>query len=413
MPEVKFVVAKNLTGKGHEQRQRAFIDHLKNEAEVTELYFVGSGRPPGKQLPKDTPLDREFPGITWKYGNCGIDYLHAATQLLKLPALRQSRFEFADFLRQYRPIGLWADFEFVACGGAQKYKAQKRPGDVPIFTQRVDHHSAFLSRSVPRPDTPLRNVFTDLFLSTFCKADRYHGFHFKRYEAGRPDLVIDTPVIQREIRDRVREGLVYRGRHILGYLPGYDLDVIEQLVMPYTDRPWIVYHQDVKNTETPLPHLTFKPLAFDQEYLNDLSTCFGAVVTTGFQLPAELLYMKKYFVGIIQRGQPEQSYNAAALRDIDVPVFDRLTSGSMERVNFLFKNEHDRLANICETDMEQVYPDNTKEIVQDFVERCLRAQRRKRATGVPQLTAESFEALPEVAIDVVDRSPSWSSSFSA
>ena len=41
MPELKIILASNLTGKGHEQRVRAFIESLRQEAEVIT---VGSGR---------------------------------------------------------------------------------------------------------------------------------------------------------------------------------------------------------------------------------------------------------------------------------------------------------------------------------------------------------------------------------
>ena len=266
MPELKVVVATNLTGKGHEQRKRGFLNHLKNEAEISELHFVGSGRPPGKTLtPENTP-DREYPGITWKYGARGIDFFHAAGQLLRLPALRQNRFEFAKFLREYQPDGIWSDFEFVACGGAEKYKAARHLDEKPVFTQRVDHHSAFLSRHVPRPPQAIRNIPTDWFLQTFCKADQYEGFHFKRYEPGRPDLNIHTPVIQPEIRDRVKQGLVRQGEHVMVYLPGYDLSTIEDLLRPHTDFPWIIYHGDVSKTHSPLPHVTFKPTGFNKSF---------------------------------------------------------------------------------------------------------------------------------------------------
>jgi hypothetical protein len=101
--------------------------------------------------------------------------------------------------------------------------------------------------------------------------------------------------------------------------------------------------------------------------------------------------MRKFFVGVIQRGQPEQSYNAAALLDIGVPVFKRLTPATMTQVKYLFDDESDRLARICAGDMEEVYPDNTKEIVEGFVRRCLETRHSARSRTVPTLSPSSFD----------------------
>ena len=75
--EFKVIVAKNLTGTGHDQRIRAFLGELKNEAEIIT---VGSGRPPGKVIPPEQQPQYEFTGLTWKYGQSGIDISHAAFQ---------------------------------------------------------------------------------------------------------------------------------------------------------------------------------------------------------------------------------------------------------------------------------------------------------------------------------------------
>jgi uncharacterized protein (TIGR00661 family) len=367
MPELKIILASNLTGKGHEQRVRAFKESLRQEAEVIT---VGSGLPEGKLLPPDQQPDHEYTGISWKYGKSGVDLAHAALQLLKLPNLRKERFEFAELLRELQPDGIWSDFEFVACGGLQKYRENIKSKERPIFAQRVDHHSAFLSPFVPRPPWNITNVPTDWFLRNFCKADFYEGFHFKRYRAGRNDLRINTPIIQRGIRELVSRHEVEKGEHILGYLPGYEINVLTDLLKPHSSRPWIIYHQGLKENYQPLSHVIFKPAGYRDEYLADLGRCYAAVVTTGFQLPAELLYLKKFFIGVPQRAQPEQSYNAQALKELGVPILRRLNQRTMKIVDSLLADSSDQLAGICEGDMEEVYPDQTRGIVQDYIRRC-------------------------------------------
>jgi uncharacterized protein (TIGR00661 family) len=378
MATLKIVVAQNLTGSGHKQRIQAFMPELQQECEVIT---VGSGRPPGAESLPEKPLDHEFAGLTWKYGHRGIDLSHAALQLLALPRLRADRCSFAETLRQISPDGIWADFEFIACGASQKHRQALRNGESPIFTQRVDHHAAFLSRFVPRPPWAFTNIPTDWFLRTFCQADHYEGFHFKSYTPGRPDLRINTPIIRTELRQRAARNEVWRGEHILGYLPGYDIDTLTELLRPHTKRPWVIYHQAIRDIDSPLPHVTFKPTGFRKEYLDDLVSCHSAVITTGFQLPAELLYLKKFFIGTPQRCQPEQGYNAAALKELGVPIVRSLTRKSLPFICEKIESHSDRLAAICEGDMEQQYPDQTKEIVREFIRRIRAARQRWHMGG--------------------------------
>jgi uncharacterized protein (TIGR00661 family) len=341
-----------------------------------EVITVGSGRPADEQPTPGGKLDYEFAGLTFKYGRGGIDLPHAAGQLLRLPTLRADRFRFAELLKEIAPDGIWADFEFVACGGAQKYKQALEPGGRPVFVQRVDHHSAFLSPFVPRPPWSATNIPTDWFLRTFCQADRYEGFHFTRYKPGRSDLSIHTPIIQREIRNRVARNEVRRDDHILGYLPGYDIETLTSLLKTSTARPWVIYHQSVRENYNPISHVTFKPAGYRTEYLDDLVSCHSAVVTTGFQLPAELLYLKKFFIGVPQNCQPEQGYNAAALKGLGVPVVRKLTPRSMQIISKLIAEKSDQLASICDGDMNERYPDNAKEIVHEFIRRCQMERQR-------------------------------------
>lgn len=372
MPETKIIVGTNGTGWGHTVRGREFIEHLQREAEIIT---VVSGKSDGSPATNDSS-HLEFQGLSWKYKKSGIDFSHAALQILRLPQLRADRIKLAELIREIEPIGVWADFEFVTCGGASKYKKSMRVGDKPIFVQRVDHHAAFLSNYVPRPPWSITHPPTEWFLRNFCKADRYEGFHFQKYPTGRSDLTINTPIIQGKIRELVATHQICDRGHILCYLPGYDINQLVDLFKPYTNLYWIIYHKEVSNAFSPSSYIIFKPTGFTSEYLADLSGCHAALITTGFQLPSELLYMKKFFIGTPQRGQPEQHYNAAALKGLGIPIIRRLNKDSMKRVVSLISNSDNVLPAICNGNMDETYPDDSVRIVREFIERCKAIQKR-------------------------------------
>ncbi len=84
----------------------------------------------------------------------------------------------------------------------------------------------------------------------------------------------------------------------------------------------------------------------------------GVLCGAGFETPAEALYMKKKLLVIPMRNQYEQQLNAAALRDMGVPVIKSL------------KNKYDMviaswLANDRLVDVN--YPDITASIIDRII----------------------------------------------
>jgi uncharacterized protein (TIGR00661 family) len=52
----------------------------------------------------------------------------------------------------------------------------------------------------------------------------------------------------------------------------------------------------------------------------------------GFETPAEALFLEKKLMVIPMKSQLEQHYNAAALRQLGVPVLKKMKKGNLERV---------------------------------------------------------------------------------
>ena len=80
--------------------------------------------------------------------------------------------------------------------------------------------------------------------------------------------------------------------------------------------------------------------------------------------------MKKFFIGTPQRGQPEQHYNAAALKGLGIPIIKRLNKDAIKKVASLLFNPEKALPSICNGDMNEIYPDDSMRIVRDFIARC-------------------------------------------
>jgi ssDNA-binding replication factor A large subunit len=54
----------------------------------------------------------------------------------------------------------------------------------------------------------------------------------------------------------------------------------------------------------------------------------------------------------------------------------KLTPRSMQIISKLIAEKSDQLASICDGDMNERYPDKTKEIVHEFIRRCQMERQR-------------------------------------
>ncbi|MEJ7683854.1 MAG: glycosyltransferase family protein [Segetibacter sp.] len=97
-------------------------------------------------------------------------------------------------------------------------------------------------------------------------------------------------------------------------------------------------------------NITIQPIS-NEAFITSMASAEGILCGAGFETPAEALFMNKKLMVIPMKGQYEQQCNAAALKDMDVPVIKSL------------KLKHaDKIKNWLETGkrVKVDYPDNTE-----------------------------------------------------
>ncbi len=67
-------------------------------------------------------------------------------------------------------------------------------------------------------------------------------------------------------------------------------------------------------------------------FIKSLVTSTGVLCGAGFETPAEALFLKKKLMVIPMKGQYEQQCNAAALKEMGVPVLKKLKISKVEKI---------------------------------------------------------------------------------
>ena len=174
----------------------------------------------------------------------------------------------------------------------------------------LGHQSSFVSDKVPRPKK--KDFIGELILKFYAPCSSHIGFHFKPY---------DTNIYPAVIRSEVRNLNFYQSGHINVYLPAYrDPQIIE--VLSKIDANWIVFSKYCTK-EYMKANITFKPVS-NLEFLKSFESCSGVLSSAGFEAPAESIFANKKLLCIPIKGQYEQYCNAAALKELGVPIINRL-----------------------------------------------------------------------------------------
>ena len=70
----------------------------------------------------------------------------------------------------------------------------------------------------------------------------------------------------------------------------------------------------------------------NDDFIESFIHCSGVLCGAGFETPAEALFLKKKLMVIPMKGQYEQQCNAAALKDMGVPVIKSLKRKHIEKI---------------------------------------------------------------------------------
>ena len=327
---MKILYALQGTGNGHLARANIFIPILKKYGDVDVLISSKD-----HDIVLNTEVKFKINGLGFTFGkNGGINYWQSFKNFKLIAFFRDMlRFPINDYdvvINDFEPLTAWL------C----KFKKKK------IIA--LSHHSSYLSNKVPRPQKT--DWFTEKVLKYHSPCNHYFSFHFKGYDAN-----IYTPIIKPEIRN----GTVTNNQSVTVYLPSYH----HQILVPYfLQIPEITFnifckHSNKSYCKNNVNIFTINENIFTTAMLN----CQGVICNSGFETPAEAIFLGKKLLCIPMKGQYEQQCNAAALKLLGVTVIDEIGNNFVLQIKDWLNNS---------VAIQINYPDIAEEIIKKLMLNC-------------------------------------------
>lgn len=236
--------------------------------------------------------------------------------------------EYDLIINDFEPVSAWA------CKLAHK----------PCVS--FSHQAAVLSPKAPKPEK--RDLLGKLILKKYAPSTIKYGLHFKNYED-----TIYTPIIRQEIRNTTRT----LGDHYTVYLPSYGDGKIINILSKIRDVKWQVFSKHNK-LEYVGENIVVSPIN-NQAFIDSMASSKGILCGAGFEAPAEALFMGKKLMVIPMKGQYEQQCNAAALKEMGVPVIKSLKPKHLEKLQSWVNSDRK---------IDVYYPDITESIISRILE---------------------------------------------
>jgi uncharacterized protein (TIGR00661 family) len=328
---MKILYAVQGTGNGHVCRAMDIVPLLQKKALVDILV---SGSQADVTLP--FPVKYRFKGLSFIFGKKGgIDLLetyrksHLKKLLAEIKSLPVDEYDLV--ISDFEPVSSWACY------------IKNKP------CIALSHQAAVLDKESPKPrniDPVGRSV-----LKVYAPASVSYGFHFKSYNEH-----VFTPVI----RKTVREAAIGNKGHYTVYLPAYSDTRIIKILSLCPDVKWEVFSKHFKERIS-INNIEVFPIDND-EFINSMASAEGVLCGAGFETPAEALFLGKKLLVVPMKNQFEQHCNAAALKEMGVPVMKSLKAKHVEILN-------NWLASAEKISIE--YPDHTKKIIDDILQKHL------------------------------------------
>ncbi len=325
---MKILYAIQGTGNGHVARAREIVPLLKKNHQVDVLI---SGTQSEVELPFEVKY--KYNGLCFVFGKKGgIDLVdtykrgNMSVLFSEIDSLPVQAYDLV--LNDFEPVSAWACY--------QKNK----------MCIGVSHQAAVLNKKAPQPKN--FDPFGRAILKKYAPVKHQYGFHFKAY-----DNNIFTPVI----RSQVRQLSPSRQGHYTVYLPAYSDERIIKVLSAFKEVKWQVFSKHSKKTYRQ-KGISVTPINND-DFIQSMAGSEGVLCGAGFETPAEALFLKKKLLVIPMKGQYEQQCNAAALKDLGVPVLKSLKKKHQEKIERWIKSN-----DIVPVD----YADNTEQILNTIIE---------------------------------------------
>ena len=298
---MKLLYAIQGTGNGHLSRAVEIVPHLKKYGKL-DLFVSGAQA----ELGLPFPVKYKSKGLSFYFGKQGgIDFLKTFQKNSSRDIIHEiNSFPVEDYdliVNDFEPITAWA---------ARKKK---------VNIVSLSHQAALLSPKAPRPK--FVDPFGEWMLRNYAPVKKYVGFHFEQY-----DKNIFTPVI----RKAIREAHVKNLGHYTVYLPAYD---DEKLVRFFLNGPkvrWHIFSKHCKSTYH-VGRISVYPVS-SSEFTESMVSSAGVLCGAGFETPAEVLSLHKKLMVVPMKNQYEQHCNAAALKQLKVPVLKKVKKRSVDKI---------------------------------------------------------------------------------
>lgn len=298
---MKILYAIQGTGNGHIARAEDIVPILR---QYGDLDLFVSGAQADIKLPY--PVKYQSKGLSFYFGKGGgVDLIKTFRRNSSKDVYREiKKFPVEKYdlvINDFEPITAWACMR----------------KEVPCVA--LSHQSALLSPLTPRPKN--FDPVGEWILKNYAPVRHHVGFHFSRF-----DQNIFTPVI----RERVRSAKIENKGHYTVYLPAYD----DKKLLPLLTRlPKVKWHIFSKHAKKPyhVGKLSVFPVN-NEEFTLSMASCNGVLCGAGFETPAEALFLGKKILVVPMKRQYEQHYNAAALKQMGVPVLKKVKKKNMKKI---------------------------------------------------------------------------------
>ena len=302
MPRILYAIQG--TGNGHLSRALDVVPLL--QARASRLDVLVSGPPADLTLPFKVRYRAQ--GMGFAFGKKGgINFVktfwqfHSATFLHEVRHLPVENYDLV--ISDFEPVSSWA------C----KWRG------VPCVA--LSHQSAVLHPAAPWPTA--ENPAGRAVLRHYAPSTAQYGFHFQAYAPG-----IFTPVIRQQVRalEPTNEG------HYTVYLPAFEEKILVDRLQ-YLSRAthWEVFSKH-STASTTHGRVRVRPVS-GAAFLESLARSGGVLCGAGFETPAEALYLGKKLLVLPMKQQYEQHCNAAALKEMGVPVITNLRDKHLDTVD--------------------------------------------------------------------------------
>lgn len=321
---MKILYAIQGTGNGHLSRAEDVVPILQQYGDL-DLFVSGVQA----DIKLSYPIKYKSKGLSFYFGKKGgVDFFKTFKKNSSKDVYQEiKKFPVENYdlvINDFEPISAWA--------------CRKR--DVPCVG--LSHQSALLSKKVPKPKTI--DPVGEWIMHNYAPVQNYVGFHFDKY-----DKYIYTPVI----RSVIRNSQIKNKEHYTVYLPAYDDKKLVPLLAKIKHVRWHIFSKHVKKPYH-VGKLSVYPVN-KEEFAESMTSAKGILCGAGFETPAEALFLGKKLMVVPMKGQVEQHYNAAAIKQLGVPVLKKVKKKNLERIHQWIETDERVSVN---------YPDTTREAVE-------------------------------------------------